>query len=212
MKYGYIKRFIDVVLGIVIGTFFLPVIIISAAIIKLTSPGPILAETPLRVGKGGKPFRIYKFRSMIADAHELLTADPKFKRLYEEYKQSGYKLREDPRITPFGRFIRKHSIDELPQLLNVLRGEMSIVGPRPYYPDELSEQQKKYPKTRRFVEQVLSVKPGITGLWQVSGRSDVNFEQRIALDAKYAMRRSIWLDFLILLRSPWEMIRGKGAV
>lgn len=210
--YALIKRVLDLVLVLGLGIIFLPIIGITAFIIKLTSPGPILAETPLRIGKGGKLFRLYKFRSMIANAHELLTTNPKFKKLYEEYKKSGYKLREDPRITPLGGFIRKHSIDELPQLLNVLRGDMSVVGPRPYYPDELAEQQKKFPKAKKMVERVLSVKPGITGLWQVSGRSDVDFEQRIALDAEYAASRSIWLDFLILLKSPWEMIRGKGAV
>lgn len=212
MVYSSIKRLMDIFLVIFLGIIFLPVIVISAVIIKLTSPGPVFADTPLRVGKNGKLFKLYKFRSMIANAHELLTSSPKFKKLYEEYKESGYKLRGDPRITPFGHLIRRHSIDELPQLLNVLQGDMSLVGPRPYYPDELSEQQKKFPKTRKFVKQVLTVKPGITGLWQVSGRSDIDFEQRIALDANYATSRCFWLDFLILLRSPWEMIRGKGAV
>jgi len=149
---------------------------------------------------------------MIVDAHKLLRTDPRFKKLYREYKKSSYKLFEDPRITLVGKFIRKHSIDEIPQLLNVLKGEMSIVGPRPYYPDELREQQKQYPHTKELVNEVLSVKPGITGFWQVSGRSAVNFDKRIEMDAYYARKRSILLDILILLKTPWIMISGKGAV
>jgi len=119
---------------------------------------------------------------------------------------------KDPRVTPVGKIIRKHSIDEIPQLFNVLKGEMSIVGPRPYYSEELEKQQKIYPKTKELVKEVLKVKPGITGFWQVSGRSDVNFDKRIEMDAYYARKRSIFLDILVLLKTPWTMISGKGAV
>ena len=101
--------------------------------------------------------------------------------LYEEYKKSSFKLRKDPRITSVGKFLRKHSIDEIPQFINVLSGEMSLVGPRAYYQDELEDQQKKYPHTRPLVAKVLSVRPGITGLWQVSGRSEINFDKRIVV-------------------------------
>lgn len=212
MKYETVKRIMDIILAIAIGIVFLPVILITALAIKLTSPGPVLADTPKRVGRKGRFFHLYKFRSMIVNAHKLLTADPKFKKLYEEYRRSSYKLHEDPRVTPVGRFIRKHSIDEIPQLWNVLRGEMSLVGPRPYYPDELRQQQKKYPHTKKLVKKVLSVKPGITGLWQVSGRSEVDFEKRIAIDADYVDSMSLWQDVKILLASPWAMISGKGAV
>lgn len=212
MEYDKSKRFIDVTLSLILLVIFSPVILITAAAIRLTSPGPVLADTPKRVGKKGQLFYPYKFRSMIVNAHNLLTTDPKFRKLYEEYKSSSYKLHKDPRVTPVGRFIRKHSIDEIPQLLNVLKGEMSIVGPRPYYPDELKEQQKKYPHTGKLVREVLSVKPGITGIWQVSGRSEVNFDRRIALDAEYARGRSAWIDLRILFKTPWAMISGKGAV
>ena len=202
----------DIFLGVILGVIFSPIMFLVALGIKLTSPGPILADTPLRIGRNGNLFRLYKFRSMVVNAHELLTSDPKFKNLYEEYKKSGYKLKEDPRVTPFGQFIRKHSLDELPQLFNVLIGDMSLIGPRPYYPDEIEAQQKRYPKTREQVREVLSVKPGITGLWQVSGRSDINFERRIALDATYARKRSLVIDLYILIKSPWAMLTGKGAV
>ncbi|MEK7498205.1 MAG: sugar transferase [Patescibacteria group bacterium] len=212
MSYNFIKRFIDVFGSIFLLLFFSPIILITSIVIKLTSKGPIMADTPKRVGKGGKLFKHYKFRSMVVNAHKLLRTDPKFKKLYKKYKASSYKLHDDPRVTPAGKFIRKHSIDEIPQLVNVLKGEMSIVGPRPYYGDELKEQQKKYPHTQKLVKEVLSVRPGITGYWQVTGRSEVNFDKRIEMDAYYARKKSIILDFLILLKTPWAMVTGRGAV
>lgn len=210
--YEITKRTIDIVGAFILLILFSPVILLTAIAIRLTSEGPVFADTPKRVGKEGKLFYPYKFRSMIVNAHELLRKDPRFKKLYEEYKKSSYKLHEDPRITKVGNFIRKHSIDEIPQLVNVLKGQMSIVGPRPYYPDELQEQQDRYPHTKKLVNDVLSVKPGITGYWQVSGRSEVNFDKRIEMDAYYARKKSIWLDVLILLKTPWVMLSGKGAV
>lgn len=212
MLYNFFKRLMDIILAIILGIFFLPICILTAIAIKLDSPGPVLADTPERVGKDGKLFKMYKFRSMIANAHHLLRTDPKFKKLYEKYKRNSYKLTDDPRITRVGKFIRKHSIDEIPQLLNVLKGEMSIVGPRAYYPDELINQQKKYPQTKDLVKIVLSAKPGITGLWQVSGRSEINFDKRIKMDAIYVRRRSILYDIIILLKTPMVMVTGKGAM
>lgn len=212
MFYGITKRLIDIIgatSGLII---FFPVIALTIIAIEIESPGAILADTPKRVGKDGKPFRFLKFRSMIPNAHNLLHTDPKFKKLLEEYKKSSYKLHDDPRVTRVGKFIRKHSIDEIPQFINVLRGEMSLVGPRAYYPFELEEQQGKYPRTRELVKEVLKVKPGITGQWQVSGRSEVNFDKRIEMDAKYARKRSLLYDILILAKTPWAMISGEGAV
>jgi len=210
--YYTIKRIIDIVGSIILGLIFLPVCIIVAVAIKVTSRGPVFADTPRRVGKEGRLFRLYKFRSMIVNAHKKLRKDPKFKKLYLEYKRESYKLRDDPRVTLVGRFIRKHSLDEVPQLINVLLGDMSLVGPRPYYPDELVEQQRKYPDTKSLVKIVLSAKPGITGYWQVSGRSEVNFDKRIKMDADYVQKKSLLLDLIVLLKSPWAMISGKGAV
>jgi lipopolysaccharide/colanic/teichoic acid biosynthesis glycosyltransferase len=212
MYYQIIKRIIDVIGASILLLVFSPIIILTAIAIKLTSQGPVFADTPKRVGKNGKLFYPYKFRSMILNAHILLRTDPKFEKLFKKYKKSSYKLRDDPRVTKVGKFIRKHSIDEIPQLLNVLKGEMSIVGPRPYYEDELKEQTQKYPSTRKLVKEVLSVKPGITGYWQVTGRSEVNFDKRIEMDAHYARKKSIILDIIILLKTPWVMISGKGAV
>ena len=152
---------------------------------------------------------MFKFRSMVANAEEILKRD---KNLYEKYKKNSYKIFDDPRITNIGRIIRRFSIDEMPQFFNVLKGEMSIVGPRAYLPDELVEQQKVYPETKKYVKSLLSVKPGITGFWQVSGRSEINFDKRIQMDAEYAERRSIVYDILIVLKTPAAMVIGRGAV
>lgn len=208
----FLKRVIDIVAALFLLIFFLPISIATAIAIKLESEGSVLANVPERVGERGRLFKMYKFRSMISNAHHLLKTDPRFKNLYQEYKKGSYKLRNDPRVTKVGRFIRKHSIDEIPQLINVLKGEMSLVGPRAYYPDELENQQKEFPHTRRLVKKVLSVKPGITGLWQVSGRSEIDFEKRIAIDAKYVDDISLWLDLLIIIKTPIVMLTGKGAV
>lgn len=212
MFYDFIKRMVDIV-GSIIGLILLsPILLLVALAIKLGSFGPVLADTPMRVGKNGKLFKMYKFRSMIANAHRLLRTDPRFKKLYEKYKKSSYKLTEDPRITKVGKFIRKHSLDELPQLLNVLKGEMSLVGPRAYYPDELSEQQKNYPESQEYVRVILSGKPGITGVWQVSGRSEINFDERVKMDAFYVQRKSVLYDLWIILKTIPAVLSGRGAV
>ena len=211
-NYLFLKRIIDIVLSLSLLILFLPLIIIVALLIKIDSPGPILADVPERLGKNKKKFKMYKFRSMIINAHYLLRTDPKFKSLYEEYKKGSYKLKNDPRVTRIGRFIRKHSLDEIPQLINVLKGEMSLIGPRAYYFDEYQEQSKRFPHCRKDFEDVFRVKPGITGLWQVSGRSDIDFERRIKMDSYYVNNLSLWLDLKIILKTPWVMISGNGAV
>jgi len=212
MFYNFAKRTLDII-GSILGLLILsPILLLVALAIKFDSKGPVLADTPMRVGRNGKLFKMYKFRSMVANAHELLTTDPRFKKLYEEYRKSSYKLTKDPRITTIGKFIRKYSLDELPQLLNVLKGEMSLVGPRAYYPDELSEQQKNYPQTSEFVNIILSGKPGVTGIWQVTGRSEINFDKRVKMDAAYIQRKSILYDFWIILKTIPAVLSGRGAV
>jgi len=210
--YLFAKRTMDIISSIFLLIFFFPIIIVIAIAIKLDSKGPILADTPRRVGKNGKLFKMYKFRSMVENAHEILRENPRYSNLYDVYKKGSYKLKNDPRITTVGRFIRKHSLDEIPQALNILKGEMSLVGPRAYYPDELKNQQKKYPHTIDSVKIVLSVKPGVTGFWQVSGRSEINFDKRIEMDASYVRKRSLLYDLWIIARTPWAMISGKGAL
>lgn len=210
MVYFFLKRVIDLTgasLGLLI---FSPIMITAAIAIKLTSEGPLLVENSNRVGKNGKTFRMYKFRSMIKDSHKLLRTDPKYRNLLSEYKNNNFKLEKDPRITPIGSLLRKTSIDELPQFFNVLKNEMSLIGPRAYYPDELTEQSKKFPKCKKLIDKSLEAKPGITGLWQVSGRSSIGFEDRIKLDATYAGSGSLWLDLKILLKTPFAIWRGEG--
>lgn len=210
--YRYLKRPIDIILAIFLLIFFSPIYLLTAILIKIDSRGPILADVPERVGQNRRKFKMYKFRSMIVNAHYLLRTDARFRALFHEYKRGSYKLRNDPRVTRVGKFLRKHSIDEIPQLFNVLKGEMSVVGPRAYYPDELENQLKKFPQAKKLVEKVLSVRPGITGLWQVSGRSEIDFDKRIILDAKYVDNMSLWQDLKIIIKTPWVMITGKGAV
>lgn len=216
MLYDFAKRVIDIILSTVLVVLFSPIMLVTAIIIKITSPGPILVEKTnthmKRIGKGGKVFRLYKFRSMPVNADYLLTKDPRFKKLYNEYKRSSFKLHEDPRVTKFGKFIRKYSIDETPQFFNVLKGDMSMVGPRPYHADELVEQQKRYPGTEAYVKQTQTVKPGITGYWQVTGRSNINFDKRIKMDAEYAKKKSLLMDMVIILKTPIAMVSGVGAV
>jgi len=214
MFYDLAKRFIDIVGSIIVIVVFSPLLILIPILIKLDSPGPVFADIPVRVGKGRKPFRMYKYRSMIANAHHLLKTDPKFRGLYEKYKKGSYKLslRDDPRITAVGRFSRRFSLDELPQFFNILKGEMSIVGPRAYYPDELKEQQRVYPESEKHIQELLTVKPGVTGYWQVTGRSEINFDKRVKMDADYAKRRSIIQDIVIIFKTPWAMLSGKGAI
>ena len=196
----FFKRLMDMVLAVVALILGSPFFLITAILVKLTSPGPIIFSQ-VRVGKYGRHFKFYKFRSMYIDAEsrkaELL-----------KHNESGdgviFKMKRDPRITPVGRFIRKFSIDELPQLFNVLMGDMSLVGPRPPLPSEV----KTYTLEER---KRLNITPGITCLWQVSGRSELPFSKQIALDKEYIASRSVWKDFLILLKTVPAILTGKGA-
>lgn len=214
--YDIVKRIIDIVSSLFLIILFSPVMILTAIIIKITAPGPVLVEPGnshmKRIGKDGKIFRLYKFRSMPVNSDSILTRDPRFKRLYNEWKRSNFKLHKDPRVTEFGKFIRKYSIDEMPQLINVLKGDMSLVGPRPYHAEELKEQQQVYPNAAKFVIETQTVKPGITGYWQISGRSNINFDRRIEMDAEYARKKSLLMDVYIIFKTPFVMISGKGAV
>jgi lipopolysaccharide/colanic/teichoic acid biosynthesis glycosyltransferase len=209
MVYDFIKRLMDII-GAVVGLIiFSPLLIAVAYAIKLNSRGPVMADTPMRVGKNGKLFKMYKFRSMVVGAQDLLQKNPQ---LLKEYKKNSYKLHNDPRVTTVGKFIRKFSIDEFPQFFNILKGEMSLVGPRAYYPFELEEQQKKYPKSRDFVKVILSSKPGLTGVWQVSGRSEINFDKRVEMDAQYVQRRSVLYDIYLIAKTIPAVLFGRGAI
>lgn len=203
--YQFWKRIVDIVTASVLAILFLPFWIIIPILITLDSRGPVLFRQK-RVGKNRKEFEILKFRSMVLDADHLLWKHPSFKNLREEFTKKDWKLENDPRVTRVGRILRKLSIDEFPQVFNVLSGDMSIVGPRAYREKELETQQKKYSHTKDWVRQALTAKPGITGLWQVSGRNDVPFDKRVQIDAEYASRRSLVEDLWILFKTPTAMI------
>ena len=207
MLYEFVKRVIDLI-GAVVGlAIAAPICLVAYVLIKLDSPGPVVFSQE-RISKGGKTFKLYKFRSMIDDAENILYADPK---LLKEYESNSYKIKNDPRLTRIGKFLRKSSIDEIPQLWNVLMGDMSLVGPRAYRPVELANQQEVYPETKKYVSTLLRVKPGVTGPWQVAGRSKINFEQRVRMDAEYASRMSLAYDFLILLKTIPAVLSAEGA-
>lgn len=213
MFYKISKRIIDIIASLILALLFLPIWIILPILIKLDSPGPIFYK-PERVGQGGEPFNMLKFRSMrmFKVDGELVHAVnywKKDKKLYEKYKKQGWKLGldEDPRITKLGKIIRQTSLDETPQVFNILMGEMSIVGPRAYVQKELDDAIKRYgKKIKAYINESLTVKPGLTGPWQVSGRNDIPWDERVQIDARYANERNIINDFLIILRTPLAMI------
>ncbi len=199
------KRFFDVIFSIFAITISLPIMILIALIIKLTDKGSIFFKHE-RIGYKGKPFKVLKFRTMYPDAErrlkKILEEDPKAK---EEWEKT-FKLKKDPRVTPVGKFLRKYSLDELPQFFNVLKGDMSIVGPRPVVKEEL----QKYYKNKADIYK--SVKPGMTGYWQVEGRSDVeDYVKRVNMDIWYIYNQSFWLDLKIILKTIWIILTGKGA-
>lgn len=198
-----LKRICDLIICILSAVLIFPVLILFAWIIKLDSPGPAF-YTQARMGKNGKIINLYKFRTMQMDSEkrlrELLKKD---KSLREEYRKY-HKLSNDPRVTRFGGFLRKTSLDELPQLWNVFKGEMSLVGPRAYLPEES-------PQIGDSINLILRVSPGMTGWWQVMGRHEVTFKERLRLDKYYISNFSLWMDFYIMVKTIWIVISGKGA-
>lgn len=202
-SYDFQKRILDLIVAITLFFVFLPIWIIVPLLIFIESGFPIIFKHK-RVGKDGKEFYLFKFRSMVKDADELLHKHDQ--QLLEKFKAGDWKIENDPRITSLGKVLRSLTIDEFPQIYNVLKGEMSMVGPRAYVKKELEEQTKRYPKTKSYVNSILSVKPGITGPWQTSGRNEVPFSQRAKMDAEYAQKKSIVNDIRILLRTPQAMI------
>lgn len=197
------KRVLDILVTSVALVFVLPLLLAVSFIIRQQDGGPAL-YAQLRYGRNGRTFKCYKLRSMVLDADkrlkEILETDPAAR---EEWEKTQ-KLTNDPRITPFGHFIRKTSIDELPQLINILRGEMSLVGPRPIVENEIA-------KYGEFYRDYCAVRPGLTGLWQVEGRSDTTYEERVKLDVKYARTSSVMGDILIMLRTVPAVILSRGA-
>lgn len=197
-----VKRAFDIVGALALMLALAPVLAVVAALVRLSGPNILFAHT--RIGRGGKSFPCYKFRTMVPNAQfvlDRLLADRADLRLEWE---RDFKLKDDPRVTRIGKFLRKYSLDELPQFWNVLRGDMSLVGPRPIIADEL----KRY---GRHVDCYLAARPGVTGLWQVSGRSDVDYDDRVRLDREYIGRRSLAVDLAIVCKTAWVVLRRRGA-
>jgi exopolysaccharide biosynthesis polyprenyl glycosylphosphotransferase len=194
-----LKLILDYLIASIAIVVLSPILVVAAIAIKLDSPGPILHRRRI-IGLNGKEFDAFKFRSMRTDGEKILAEYPELQKELEE----NHKLKHDPRITRIGRFVRRTSIDELPQFFNVLRGEMSVVGPRMITPDEIA-------KYDQWDVNLLTVKPGITGLWQISGRSDVTYEERVRLDMYYIRNWNIWLDTQIIIQTIPAVIKGKGA-
>jgi lipopolysaccharide/colanic/teichoic acid biosynthesis glycosyltransferase len=207
--YEISKRILDLVSAILVLIFFSPVFLIAPILIKLDSPGPVFYKQR-RVGKNGQEFWIYKFRNMVCNADDFLIKNIEFNKRFKN--KSGWKVdaKDDPRITRVGKWLRKFSLDELPQVINILKGEMSMVGPRAYRNDaagnEIEEQLKIYPELRSKIKRVLTVKPGLTGPWQTSGRNKLPWDKRVELDTDYANNRSILYDLLIVLKTPFAML------
>jgi exopolysaccharide production protein ExoY len=205
IKHIPIKRGFDILFSLLCLCLGAPLFLLIALFIFITSPGKVIYSHE-RIGRGGKIFRCYKFRSMYPDADErlkkILMAYPHLKEEWEK----NYKLKNDPRITPFGSFLRKSSLDELPQFWNVLKGDLSIVGPRPVVKDEMT----KYYHVKAY--KILSIRPGLTGIWQVSGRSDVpSYDRRIEMDEYYVNNHSFLLDIKLIAKTIPAMLFSKGA-
>ena len=206
-----VKRGVDILGSAILLGLLSPLLLLVAGLVKLSSGGPVIFRQ-MRIGQMMKPFMICKFRTMYADADNRIHYDyvswfinSSAQDKEEKNQKTVFKLTNDPRITPIGHFLRKTSIDELPQLWNVLRGEMSLVGPRPPLWYEL----KQYKPWHRH--RILEAKPGVTGLWQVTGRSRTTFDDMVRLDLRYARGRSLWADIKILVATPAAVIKGKGA-
>ncbi|MCL6543640.1 MAG: sugar transferase [Bryobacteraceae bacterium] len=198
-----LKRFIDLVLGCLLLAVSLPLAVVIGLAIWLESGAPVLFAHR-RIGLGGRTFLLYKFRSMVVNADEVLREHLERRPDLALEWLRDHKLKVDPRVTRVGRFLRRRSLDEIPQFWNVLRGDMSLVGPRPIVPGET---QKYGPHFRMYT----LVRPGLTGLWQVSGRNDTSYGNRVSLDLQYIREWTPWLDLRILFRTVWVVLRGHGA-
>jgi len=201
--YPYIKRAFDFSFALICSLFFIPIMLIVILLIRIDSKGPAIF-TQDRIGKDGKTIKIYKFRTMVMNAEEelkrLLETDPKIREEYTVYK----KITNDPRLTKIGGFLRKASIDELPQILNILKGEMSLIGPRPYLHREL-------PDMEGYEKYITAFRPGLTGMWQVNGRNETTFQERLEFDQEYYQKFSVKLDTKIFFKTIQAVFKKDGA-
>lgn len=199
--YSFIKRAFDIILSLVALILLSPIFLIISIIVKATSEGPVFFAHK-RIGKNGKEIKIYKFRSMVINAEELIKS---FTPEQKEEFEKNFKLENDPRVTKIGKFLRKTSLDELPQLVNILKGDISVVGPRPVMDVETEI-------FGNYRDMLLSVKPGLTGFWAANGRSDISYSRRRAMEIYYIKNRSLWMDTKIIFKTVLSVFKGEGAV
>ena len=206
--YPFMKRFFDLFFSLLFVLFLSPIYLLIALLIKLDSKGPIFYVTK-RLGRNKKYITVCKFRTMYTDAekrlHELLKKNPEMNEEWEIYQ----KLKCDPRCTPVGKFLRRTSLDEFPQFFNVLKGDLSVVGPRPHFIFELEENANS--PLHKYADKILSVKPGITGLWQTSGRSHLSYDDRVELDCLYVDKQAFFFDLFLILKTIPSVLFSKGA-
>lgn len=202
-----INRLFDLLIATILLGLTFPIFLFVVLAIKIFDKGSIFADNSERIGKDGKLFKMYKFRSMIPNAHSLIQNDTKYSELKKKWLIKKLNINEDPRITKIGKILRRLDIDELAQLINVFKGQMSIVGPRPFFPDELEHILSQNVNLKEFVKKIQEVSPGITGLWQVSGRNSNTIQERFKLDYTYAQKKSIFFDFPIILKTPFVILK-----
>jgi exopolysaccharide production protein ExoY len=198
------KRFFDILLSTLILFFGAPLFFLCGLLVKLSSSGPIF-HSCTRVGRSGRLFRCWKFRTMVADADEILPMLLASNTTLLNEWRTFYKLKQDPRVTPIGKWLRKTSLDELPQFWNVLRGDMSVVGPRPLTKKEVEDY------LREKAAKILSLRPGLTSLWAVSGRNEMSFDKRVDLEEQYVDNRSLWLDAKVIIMTFPAVFTSRGA-
>jgi exopolysaccharide production protein ExoY len=202
-----LNRLMDIIISLLFISIFSPLYIVVAFLIwKEDRYSPIYSH--IRLGKDKRPFKFYKFRSMVANADDIIKKDLD---LYTKLRSGNNKAIDDPRITKIGRFIRKYSIDEFPQMFNILKGDMSVVGPRALRPDEMRMFEEKNSENLEKTNVITTVRPGLTGYWQVNGRSDIAFDKRMDMDVFYAKNKSLMLDLEIMIKTPMAILSGKGS-
>ena len=207
MLYRIVKRTLDLILSLSLWILTSPLMLLISICIKLSDGAEVFVGTPRRYCIDGKTFFMYKFRTMIPNAHNIAMSNGEVKK-----KLLGdHKLNDDIRVTGVGRILRNTDLDELPQLINVILGDMSMVGPRPFYQEEIQHHLEKHPEDEKYFKNIFSVKPGLTGIWQVSGRNEISFKERLKMESEYALKPSILKDIYILLKTPIVVITRKGV-
>lgn len=207
------KRILDIIVSLLTIIITSPVLLLSTLLIWFTDRKEVFVKEPLRIGLHGKEFKMLKFRTMIPDAHNKIQNDPEFKDLKDTWikKDGKLKISEDRRITWVGKILRRTDIDELPQLFNVFMGDMSLVGPRPMYDGEIARYLGKFPEGKKYLRRIQRVRPGLTGIWQVSGRNEIRFKDRVILEAKYAANVNMKEDIKIFFKTPFVVLTRKGV-